>query len=395
MQKGRIYLASGVFYVQYRATIVADGVPKRVQVSHRLCMKDDLYYSESCKAVKLLRDEFMLTVNKSPSLDSPQVRIVDFWEDFMRHCSEIRPVDGRARKKPVTIRGYKQVWKQHLAGHFGNLRLNQYEPRMGNALLQSLTATHRKATLKHIKAVASSLFNYAVQKELTTVNPWRAVQIPIDAVDGEETLHYTLHEAENMISALVDRVDCQLVIALACFFGLRPGEIEAARWEDFDDYEMHIRRNCVRGIVGTPKTTASMDSLPLIDPIRVPLELWRRKSGNPTEGWLFPTVGTLTAERISDPQYAYLVGGPSPQSILNMLVRVIRPTLKAQGIPWKRGGLYCGRRGAGTAIIEQSHGDIALGQRLLRHDDAATTTRFYKKQISDARLREGMNLLER
>jgi hypothetical protein len=62
-------------------------------------MKDDLYYSESCKAVKLLRDEFMLTVNKSPSLDSPQVRIVDFWEDFMRHCSEIRPVDGRARKK--------------------------------------------------------------------------------------------------------------------------------------------------------------------------------------------------------------------------------------------------------------------------------------------------------
>jgi heme/copper-type cytochrome/quinol oxidase subunit 4 len=58
------------------------------------------------------------------------------------------------------------------------------------------------------------------------VNPWHDVQLPDDAVESPSTLHYTIGEAENIVSALVDRADCQLIVALACFLGLRPGEIE-------------------------------------------------------------------------------------------------------------------------------------------------------------------------
>jgi integrase len=49
------------------------------------------------------------------------------------------------------------------------------------------------------------------------------------------TAHYTLEEAENIISALVDHVDAQLVMALSFFLGLRPGEIAGLKWEDFDE----------------------------------------------------------------------------------------------------------------------------------------------------------------
>lgn len=79
--------------------------------------------------------------------------------------------------------------------------------------------------------------------------------------------------------------------------------------------------------------------------------------------------------------------------MLDPLVKsVIRPTLAKSGLTWK--GLYAGRRGAVTEIINRS-GNVALGQGLARHKNMGTTLTFYKKQISAPGLREGMKLLER
>jgi integrase len=102
------------------------------------------------------------------------------------------------------------------------------------------------------------------------------------------------------------------------------GEIAALRWEDFDPQWMHIRRAVGLGIVGTPKTASSVASLPLIAPVRVPLELWRVKCAGVTEGWTFPG-------RFSD-----------QPGDLKARTRVIETTLKTKNIPWKT--LYAGRR---------------------------------------------------
>lgn len=85
--------------------------------------------------------------------------------------------------------------------------------------------------MKHIKALGTTIFSYAVVEEFLTLNPWHEVKIPQDAIEPERTQHYTIEEAEDLISALVDHVDCQLVIALSYFLGLRPGEIAALRWK--------------------------------------------------------------------------------------------------------------------------------------------------------------------
>jgi integrase len=371
-QLGRIYAASGKFYVQYR--VVVNG--KRVQRSHFLCNKDDGHRSKSDRSVKLLRDEFMLTINaqqtETPTRD---MRISNFWEQrYLPYCEEIVPLTGQPRKTPATVRGYKQIWRQHLSGHFGSMTLQEYAPHTGTRFLDSLTGTQGKATLRHIKACATSLFKRAVNEQHIKVNPWHDVQMPDDAVDSAPTQHYTVEEAEDIISALVDRVDCQLVMALACFLGLRPGEIAALRWEDFDAENVHIRRSVVRGIVGTPKTAESIASLPLIDRVRVPLELWRQKSPD-TSGWVFPSINN------------------TPIDLHNLIARVIRPTIDAAELVWK--SLYAGRRGAGTAIIARTNGNAAIGQALLRHKNMSTTLQFYKKQIPAADLRAGMKMLEK
>jgi integrase len=371
-QLGRIYEASGKFYVQYR--VVVNG--KRVQRSHFLCAKDDRHRSKADRSVQRLRDEHMLGVNAQQAERSPNrdMRVVDFWEQvYLPYCEEMVQLTGKPRKTPSTVRGYKQIWRQHLKAHFGNLTLQEYAPHTGTVFLDSLTGTQGKATLRHIKACATSLFKHAVNKQHIKVNPWHDVQMPDDAVEAAPTLHYTVEEAEDIVSALVDRVDCQLIMSLACFLGLRPGEIAALRWEDFDQDNVHIRRSVVRGIVGTPKTKESIASLPLIDRVRIPLELWRQKSPD-TSGWVFPSINN------------------TPIDLHNLVARVIRPALDAEEIVWK--GMYAGRRGAGTAIIALTNGNAAVGQALLRHKNMSTTLTFYKKQIPAADLRAGMKLLE-
>ncbi len=61
-------------------------------------------------------------------------------------------------------------------------------------------------------------------REWRNDNPWH-VKLPKDCKETKTTEHYTMEEAENLITTLVDHVDAQLVIALPCFLGLGPAEI--------------------------------------------------------------------------------------------------------------------------------------------------------------------------
>jgi len=78
LQKGNLFYSNGAFYVRY----YKDG--KRV--AHRLVAKDcEKHYSTDCKAVKLLRDEFMLKVNtRQPESDVKDTLVADFWKDSLR-----------------------------------------------------------------------------------------------------------------------------------------------------------------------------------------------------------------------------------------------------------------------------------------------------------------------
>jgi integrase len=299
-----------------------------------------------------------------------------FWERYLLYCEEILPLTGASRKKPSTVRSYKQIWRQHLSLHFGKLTLREYEPHHGTQFLQSLTGTQGKTTLRHIRALGGSIFKRAVIEQRIKTNPWHDVEMPDDAVESSTTRHYTLAEAEDIISALVDHVDCQLVMALACFLGLRPGEIAALRWEDVDSDEIHIRRSVVRGIVGTPKTAESVATLPLIDLVKVPLTLWREKCGNPKEGWVFPSRSR----------------NGTPINLHDVIERTIVPVLKRKGLVWK--SLYAGRRGACTMTIEATNGNFAVAQALLRHRSMATTLNVYKKAITPDAFRAGMKMLQ-
>jgi integrase len=416
-QDGSLYAVGDTCYLKYY--IIVDG--KRKHKTVQLCKRDDVRYWREKRGkwsfssgVRELQRETMdkikadakaaevaalaLTQKGTPG----EMRVVDFWDTkYLPYIEAVLPLTGQPRRKPSTIRGFKQIWKQHLKAHFGATALKDYEPAMGKRFLRSLTSTQGKTTLKHIKALAGSLFGYAVDEEFIKVNPWHDVKIPEDAIESAATAHYTLPEVETIVSSLVDHVDAQLVITLACFLGLRPGEIAALKWEDFDDETVSIRRSVVRGVVGTPKTPESLAPLPLLAQVKIPLKLWWEKSGKPTEGWVFPSEST----KIKDTK--------TPVDLHNLVARVIKPHVegpayqikgaavkcircnkvpKASGAQWKT--VYAGRRCAATAVIEANNGNLAIGQALLRHKNQMTTATFYKKAVTPETLRNGMKMLE-
>ncbi|HUD67647.1 MAG TPA: hypothetical protein VMQ17_23900 [Candidatus Sulfotelmatobacter sp.] len=368
-QRGYIYEAFKAFHVRYYATEIVEGSPVRVQRSHRLCTKDRSTGcgAKSAHAVRALCEEFMRGINQhhqtAQGLEQDMM-VQTFWEGvYLPYCEAVLPVTGLPRLKPSTVRGYKQIWKQHLKTHFGSRTLQQYEQSAGSRLLDSLTGTLNKTSLKHVRALGSSIFERARVMGLVKMNPWKNVPMPKDAVDPENTPHYTPEQAENMVSALVDHVDAQLVLTLACFLGLGPAEISGLQWGDIDNNSIHIRRNRMQGTVTTTKNKWRAASLPIIDQVRVPLTLWRAKCEATADGgWL-----------ISD--------------LHNLVGRVIKPTVKKAGLPWH--GLYAGRRGAVTMVIEAT-GNVGVAQRLARHKTADTTLRVYNKGISEKGFQGGM-----
>ena len=369
-QNGYIYLASGAFFVRYYVAEIVDGKPTRVQRSYRLCDKDEKYHSRTCKAVKQKAAEHMETVNANAPVNDQT--ITAFWEKtYLPFAQE--------NLRASTVHGYKQIWGQHLVGHFGTTALKDYKTHMGSLFLTSLAKKLGRHTIQHIRSLASGVFAHAVNVGVIESNPWHDVKVLGKTKEPGETAHYTLEEAEDIISALVEHVDCQLIVALAFFLGLRPGEIQGLRWEDVDSVAddqglqwINIRRAVVRNRVGETKTTSSVASLPLIAPVLIPLNLWRAKSQNPVEGWIFPNSrGT-------------------PIDLQSVVKRTIVPTLTAENIEWKT--LYAGRRGAAT-ILTQLTGDALAAKELLRHKNISMTQLKYVKAIPEALLK-GIKLLE-
>jgi integrase len=309
----------------------------------------------------MLADEFMRTVNeKAGAVETlgEDVTIVDFWtRTYEPFATE--------NLRHSTVYGYRQIWAQHLEKHFGKLTLREYRTHMGSQFLTALSKDFGRSTVQHIRSLASGIFAHALNLGLLETNVWHDVKVLGKTKAPEETQHYTLEEAENMISALVEHPKGQALMALACFAGLRPGELQGLRWSDLDpDYGfIHIRRSVVRGVEGELKTKGSTRSLPLIAPARLALMAWRRVA----------------------PENERVFTGD-----LKTITTSIQPALKAAGVKWK--GLYAGRRGAATILTDLT-GDALAAKELLGHANLSVTAANYVKTMPEALLR-GMKLLE-
>jgi integrase len=357
-QQGSLYQAHGAWHVRYYHWKIVDAIPTRVQQSKRLCDG-----GAPKKTVKQLFAEFMAAINDQTSTDqqNADLTVVKFWDDvYLPFVLQ--------NYKPSTSQGYIQIWKQHLKSHFGEKLLREYRTPQMSVFLTSLAKTLRPRTLNHIKWLASAVFAHAINTGACDTNPIRDSKVLGKTLPDGLTGSYTLEEIENVISALVEYPQCQLIMALSYFAGLRKGEIQGLQWGDIDEDYIHVRRNITKGVGGlhttTPKTLKSAGSVPIIAPVRVLLALWRAKNPN----GVFVCTGNLTT-----------------------LSKVtIIPALRKANLTWR--GYHAGRRGLGTTLRVLT-GNSNAGRDMLRHNTTQVTEEHYEARMPEEALR-GMKLLE-
>lgn len=355
-QEGHLVKRFGGWHVRYYVT--ENG--SRKQKSHRLC--DD---HETKSRAKQLRDDYMREhVNIGVENTGP-MGVVEFWDKVY-----LPFIESANNLKASTVHGYKQVWNQHLKLHFGTLYLTDYKTHMMSNFLTGLAKSLRPRTLNSIKWLASAIFAHAVATGNCEMNPIRDAKVLGRTLGHGDTKAYTLEEMENVISALVDRVDAQLVMALSFFAGLRKGETQGLQWSDIDGGFIHVRRAFSRGVEGPPKSKRALRSVPIIQPVRGLLTLWRAKAGDRV--WMFQNSdgGALNMDQFAR--------------------EVIRPALKNDGVLWK--GFHAGRRGLGTTLRAIT-GNSNAGKDVLGHSTTQVTEAHYEHAMPAEAL-HGMKLLE-
>lgn len=387
-QQGYLYKAFGGWHVRYWTTELRDGKPVRVQRSHKLCDAD----TKGTKTyAKTLRDEYMARINAlSGAVQAHDMTVKEFWETkYLPHIEKPKDADGKRKGlRTSTLIGYKQLWKQHLEPHFVavGLTIREYDTPQATTFLTSLAEKGLgRRSVAHVRSLASGIFRHAKQLGTIKENPWREAGSQLEPKAPADTPHYSLEEAESISNTLLEagHDQEQLIFCLACFCGLRPGEIAGLKWQDVAENEelsiageqwrgwLHIRRAYVCGEEGDTKTPESVASVPMVPSVREMFSTWRVKSGSPVQGWVFQN-------RVGDPINLEVIAR-----------RVLIPTLKAKGLPWK--GLYAGRRASGT-LLTQLTGNALAAQFVLRHKNLGTTEAFYIKPSKEAAV-TGMSLL--
>lgn len=218
-------------------------------------------------------------------------------------------------------------------------------------------------------------------------NPFSEVPLPKNRRPKQPGRYATLNDVLSMLDACnkVDEAKAKLldvsveqaqtamrVIALASFSGLRKSEIQGLCWDHLKDGNIHVQQIAWRPtVIEQTKTTASADSVPMLDLLAKHLEAHR--DGLPAEGFVF--VGPKMDR---------------PLDLHNLANRVVRPILKDARVAWC--GWHGVRRGLASSLHMLGVKDLDM-QKILRHSHVDVTRASYIK-VSDAAKAEAMEKLQ-
>lgn len=274
MQKGQIVKITNRWYVRYWERRNIGGVVIQKRVSH--CLGDVTTRGKRPPAdIVEAAAEHMATVNAGKVPAERITTMADFVEGVY-----LPWVD--AHKRPSTARGYRDIWEDHLKPLCAGVWLKNVRTFHVQGWLNSIgKKSLSRNSLKRIKSFCSAVFKLAKQQDyFNGENPATDTAVNPAAAPPQETYAYSLEEL-NAILAHIPQ-PAATAFAIAAFTGLRIGEIEGLKWEDYRDGEIHVSRSIWNGHETDPKTRKSSAPVPVIRPLAERIEMHRLRSRNAT-----------------------------------------------------------------------------------------------------------------
>jgi integrase len=378
-QNGFLVKIGSNWYVRSWERRVVNGVVVRQRVSHKLGPVTTKGKKPPADVVAEAA-QHMAGVNTAGFAPEQIVTVGDFVERI--YIPRIKE-----HKRPSTAKGYQDIWRLHLRPVASKLWLKNVRTHQVQEWLDELAKRELSSnTLKHVKSVESAIFRLAKQLDcFHGENPTRDTVISPKAARPIETHAYSLDEIDAIQAALPTQVS--IAFAVAGFTGLRLGEIQGLRWEDYREGHLHVTRNIWNGHVGAPKTKKSSAPVPVIPRLAHRLELHRLATGNPADGPIFrnalgrPMGLASLVHRVILPALNRCVVCGKPELGHNAAHEYVRdgrlPT-------WH--GWHAARRGLGSNLYRLGIAPKVI-QAILRHSDVSTTVTYYiKTQDEDVRM---------
>lgn len=144
-------------------------------------------------------------------------------------------------------------------------------------------------TVRNIVAVLRAIYAAAILDEVVDASPAVGLVLGREERVDEDFLLLEDAEVERLRTTTAIPLRSHSAFLVACFGGLRPGELWGLRWEDVrlaGRAEMIVRRSRSRGTKG-----GKVRRVPLLEPAREALERWRHEAGAPRSGLVWPGSG--------------------------------------------------------------------------------------------------------
>jgi integrase len=363
-QNGQITRIGGRWYVRYWDRRNVSGEVERKRVTHELGPVTTRGKRPPAEIVAEAA-RHMRTVTGASIPPERVVTVGDFVERiYLPWVDEF--------KRPSTAKGYKDIWNDHLRAWASSAWLKDVKTFHAQGWLNSIgESALSRNTLKHVKSVVSAIFKLAKQLGyFEGENPARDVAVNPSAAAPKETYAYSLEEINGILSFLPEPAGT--AFAVAAFTGLRQGEVQGLRWEDYKDGGLNVTQSVWNGHIGDPKTEKSKAAIPVIKQLARRLELHRLRAGHPAEG----------------PMFRNRAG--KPMCLGNAVQRDILPALAGSGLEWH--GWHACRRGLATNLKQLGVDDLVI-QRILRHSSVSVTQSCYIK-ARDVAVDDAMAKLE-
>jgi integrase len=273
------------------------------------------------------------------------------------------------KRKASTVTGYKQMWNKYLDAELGGMKLTDFRQADARLVLEKLQKKGFGHNLvQNAKIVLSSICKRAIALNLLKDNPIHGLELEDDRAQGKPKAEldgprYTKDEVDRAMAVLSGRDEA--LVATIFFAALRPGEVAALKWEDYDGHTLLIDRAVWHGKIDTPKTQSSQSRVPVIGPLRPVLDAYKKTTAGVS--WMFPGA----------------TGNPV------VLAALARRTLKAAfekaGVEWR--GWYAFRRGATDYLLLTMGLEFDEVRAILRHDP---TSRVLEKHYAAEASRRGV-----
>ena len=155
--------------------------------------------------------------------------------------------------------------RHHLIGSLGNRPITAINRDELQKLLDKKARSLSDSVISHLRFRLRSIFELALSEGVVERNPATTLYTPRHCQPGRKKRVLTAEDIDAMIAALDVRE--QIIVRLATFEGMRPGEILGLQRGDIDLNEgsLLVRRRVYRGDIDTPKSDRSTRKIALSD----------------------------------------------------------------------------------------------------------------------------------